>query len=135
VLGNIYFLRDETSRAREVLERACPLMELLPAAAYSSTDYRVGTSCFDLLKDVYNKMDERDRPPDVSKRIAELRQPYTQFLTNKHDYSGDRSKIRHNPRSAISALRVLFNNFIDHPGIRHQTIEEVRSFLKSLKVR
>jgi hypothetical protein len=133
VLGNIYFLRDEAVRARDVLERACPLMELLPAAAYSSTDYRVGTSCFDLLKDVYNKMDEKDRPHDVPKRIADLRLPYAHFSTNKQD-SGDKLSTRYNTNSAITALRVLFSNFMNHPGNRHQTIEEVRSFMKSLKV-
>ena len=29
VLGNMYFMREENLRARDILERACPLMELL----------------------------------------------------------------------------------------------------------
>lgn len=133
VLGNMYFMREENFRARDILERACPLMELLPAAAYSSSEYRVGASCFDLLKDVYSKMDEVHQPFDVNRRITELRLPYTHFLTDKNDMIGDRANIRHNSRSAINALRTLFGKFVNNEDSRPQAVEETRFLLSTLK--
>merc|ERR1719453_43995 len=112
VLGNMYFMREENLRARDILERACPLMELLPAAAYNGYDSYVGGNCFDLLKDVYMKMDEIHRPLDINKRIVDLRMPYTHFLDDEKDVVGDRVNIRHNSQSAVTALKNLFYKFV-----------------------
>ena len=54
VLGNIIFMRDDIVEAKNSLERACPLMELLPPAVNEDQRYAVG--CFALLREVYGKL-------------------------------------------------------------------------------
>ena len=54
VLGNILFMRDDIQEARSSLERACPLMELLPASV--NEDHRFAVGCFALLREVYGKL-------------------------------------------------------------------------------
>lgn len=54
VLGNILFMRDELMEAKGCLERACPLMELLPSNI--NEDQRLASGCFALLREVYAKL-------------------------------------------------------------------------------
>jgi len=54
VLGNILFMKDELDEARECLERACPLMELLPVNI--NEDHKLASGCFALLREVYGKL-------------------------------------------------------------------------------
>jgi hypothetical protein len=54
VLGNILFMRDDIQEAKSSLERACPLMELLPASV--NDDHRFAVGCFALLREVYGKL-------------------------------------------------------------------------------
>ena len=53
VLGNILFMSDEIDEAKECLERACPLLELLPP---SQNEERLASGCFLLLRQVYEKL-------------------------------------------------------------------------------
>ena len=54
VLGNILFMRDDIHEAKSSLERACPLMELLPSNV--NEDHRFAVGCFALLREVYGKL-------------------------------------------------------------------------------
>ena len=47
-------MRDDIHEARSSLERACPLMELLPASV--NEDHRFAVGCFALLREVYGKL-------------------------------------------------------------------------------
>ena len=47
-------MRDDIQEARSSLERACPLMELLPASV--NEDHRFAVGCFALLREVYGKL-------------------------------------------------------------------------------
>jgi hypothetical protein len=49
VLGKILFMKNDLTEAKACLERACPLMELLP-----SDQNHYATTCFNLLREVYN---------------------------------------------------------------------------------
>ena len=137
-LGNMHFLREDNLRARDILERACPLMELLPTLAYNGYDHHAGGSCFDLLKDVYMKMDEIYRPVDINKRISDLRLPYTHFLDDEKHVMGDGVNIRHNSQSAFMAIKSLFLKFVENHDYEDTTgkiqlVEEMRFLLTSLK--
>ena len=134
VLGNIYFMREDFLRAREVLERACPLMELLPPAAYTNTDHRIVSACFDLLKDVYKKMDNGGNLLDVSRKISDLRLPYNHFLTEKHEFLVNHGNTRHNSKSAINSLQAIFKKFVTSENLRANALEEIRFLLSTLRV-
>lgn len=55
VLGNIFYVKDKTCEARCYLERACPLLELLPVD--ESGSYRSASSdCYGVLSDIYNSL-------------------------------------------------------------------------------
>ena len=47
-------MRDDIQEAKSSLERACPLMELLPASV--NEDHRFAVGCFALLREVYGKL-------------------------------------------------------------------------------
>ena len=47
-------MRDDIHEAKSSLERACPLMELLPASV--NEDHRFAVGCFALLREVYGKL-------------------------------------------------------------------------------
>ena len=47
-------MRDDIQEAKSSLERACPLMELLPAGV--NEDHRFAVGCFALLREVYGKL-------------------------------------------------------------------------------
>jgi hypothetical protein len=53
ILGNILFTRDDLIGAMACLEKACPLMELLPI---SSQEDNFPANCFQKLRDVYLKL-------------------------------------------------------------------------------
>ena len=58
VVANFYLLRSLTDKALATLERACPLVELLPAATgvpLGSLRADVAENCFIILGDLYNK--------------------------------------------------------------------------------
>ena len=55
VLGNILYMRNDIVEAKNSLERACPLMELLPPAA-NEDGQRYAVGCFALLREVYGKL-------------------------------------------------------------------------------
>lgn len=65
VLGHILLMRNDMHESMRCLERACPLMELLPASGHE--DHRFAVGCFALLREVYGKLysiddnDENDR--------------------------------------------------------------------------
>lgn len=44
ILGNIFFVQNDLSEAKNCLERACPLMELLPSSLLTSTEPNQGAS-------------------------------------------------------------------------------------------
>jgi hypothetical protein len=54
VLGNILYMKEDVIEAKNNLERACPLMELLPIN--SENDYQHTSGCFNLLHDIYIKL-------------------------------------------------------------------------------
>ena len=61
VLGNIFYIKEDYGKARDCLERACPLMELLPDDEMGFSDLeessrRYAVGCFSLLKEVYLKI-------------------------------------------------------------------------------
>ena len=62
MLANVHYLRQEYHHASKHLERACPLMELLPVSAFAAPDGMEGSaqSCFQFLRDVYTKAAEQD---------------------------------------------------------------------------
>ena len=47
-------MRDDIQEAKSSLERACPLMELLPVGV--NEDHRFSVGCFALLREVYGKL-------------------------------------------------------------------------------
>ena len=53
VLGHILFMKNDMVHAKDTLERACPLLELLPALYQGQK----AINCFDLLRKVYQKID------------------------------------------------------------------------------
>lgn len=54
VLGNVLFMREQLTEARSCLERACPLMELLPSGFHEGRQYTA--ACFAVLREVYFKL-------------------------------------------------------------------------------
>ncbi len=52
VLGTIQFMKNELTGAKSTLERACPLLELLP----SNTEEHQASGCYKLLKKVYKRL-------------------------------------------------------------------------------
>jgi hypothetical protein len=52
VLGNIFYVKGEVCEARCFLERACPLLELLPFEE-STTYHSASTDCYGVLKEIY----------------------------------------------------------------------------------
>eukprot|EP01038_Epipyxis_sp_PR26KG_P013959 gene13959-18723_t len=55
ILGNIFFVKNQLFDAKDCLERACPLMELLPASINegNSGGRNYAEGCFALLREVY----------------------------------------------------------------------------------
>jgi len=53
VLGKILFMKNDLTEAKACLERACPLMELLPSQPNDDQNH-YATACFNLLREVYN---------------------------------------------------------------------------------
>jgi hypothetical protein len=98
ILGNIFFVRNELSEAKQCLERACPLMELLPSTLMDTMDstgvggglnspnmfqqkledaspqQNYAVECFSVLRKIYLKMysslDETDSKTMVSDGTA-----------------------------------------------------------------
>lgn len=69
VLGNILFMRDELVEAKDCLERACPLMELLPVT--TNEDQRLASGCFALLREVYTKLYGADGTFEPQKLLSD----------------------------------------------------------------
>lgn len=104
VLGNILFMRDEFAEAMECLERACPLMELLPASL--NEDHRFASSCFALLREVYLKLYGADGYGGDSTAVASGR-------THSTGLSRQRRKGRHKQLDAESDT----DTYLDDDGV------------------
>jgi len=59
VLGHILFMKNDMVQAKDTLERACPLLELLPRSLPEGQEGHKASTCFDLLRKVYQKIDGR----------------------------------------------------------------------------
>jgi hypothetical protein len=67
VLGHILLMRNDMHDSMRCLERACPLMELLPASA--NEDHRFAVGCFALLREVYGKLYNIDDNDDNDRNV------------------------------------------------------------------
>ena len=72
VLGKILFMKNDLTEAKACLERACPLMELLP-----SDQNHYATACFNLLREVYNNFygpdgKGKDKDKEDSNQVIEI---------------------------------------------------------------
>jgi hypothetical protein len=72
ILGNVFFMRNELEEAKQCLERACPLMELLPSSVMESLDdITIGTMNgeFNFIRD--NEIDETLREQIILNEIED----------------------------------------------------------------
>jgi hypothetical protein len=100
-------MRDEMNQAKVVLERACPLMELL---LISSFEQRLSTGCFSVLRNIYEKLNTMElkfstqkgqnlisssdtKYTDIESRIEELRLPFN-HLRLEHEQKVKEGKFQ-----------------------------------------
>ena len=55
VLGHILYIRNDMAKAKDALERACPLLELLPVG---TNEEHKAVNCFELLRQVYTHIND-----------------------------------------------------------------------------
>eukprot|EP01040_Poterioochromonas_malhamensis_P004172 gene4173-4465_t len=79
ILGNIFFMKNDYDEARKCLERACPLMELLPSSILESFESATGQSGGDGLINEFNFISENEIDETIREQIILNNQ---QFVSN-----------------------------------------------------
>jgi len=74
ILGNIFFMRNEYDEAKSCLERACPLMELLPTS---------------LIENLNNSPLDKQRMPDIDLQDDELFQQFQETYHAENQFLHD----------------------------------------------
>lgn len=136
LLGSLLLARGESAGAAEALERACPLMELLPQtvvlAARGPGQGRepagkcFAEECFASLRQVYAKLQDSCPPGegeaaggglDVELRLAELRSQYSHLLSmgcggEQASSSGPAGEAKELERSLAARLEAALRRFV-----------------------
>ena len=91
-------MRDDIVEAKNSLERACPLMELLPPAV--SEDQRYAVGCFALLREVYGKLYN----VGIGDGVPKIGAGPDPGAKQEHGSSGDnRSRVKSRKRGGAAA--------------------------------